>query len=339
MSTTPIIHKYKLAVPQAEGASPSAFAPTGLTENEILDGLFEDEITVGLGLPPIPEPSRSESPISSSDSSTNSFPDPNAHKRKLGSFVTDDDSDYELDESPQHKKARHIEKTVKNNKRKRDDSARRNKTIAAAASAKPSEKAVKIFKSMNKQAYIPTPKNVSTSYERRSEVNLLAQKHVRHVAPVMSANIKTNRDVNGQTNKFDRAESGREIPQNLIKASDHKAERRVDEIDKNISWLTVPASGTYLTMGGSMIPVADILRGSIKYPEYTFVEAIMGTNVKTGKEEAKAYKIKHEKMNSEQSILRAATILKQEKEEAKQARKDEAARKRNEKRADKRAGI
>jgi hypothetical protein len=55
MSTTPSVKKYKLYVPpspdtSSPNESPSTFAAAGLTGAEILDGLFEDETTVGLEL-------------------------------------------------------------------------------------------------------------------------------------------------------------------------------------------------------------------------------------------------------------------------------------------------
>lgn len=79
-------------------------------------------------------------------------------------------------------------------------------------------------------------------------------------------------------------------------------------------------------MGSSFVPVADIVKGSIRYLEFTFVEAIMGTKAKTGKEVVKAYNLKYEKMDDEQSILRANTLIKKQKEEAKQAEKAETTR-------------
>ena len=187
----------------------------------------------------------------------------------------------------------------------------------------------KVFESMKKQAHIPTPKYVPTGQERRDEVKLLAKEHVRHVAPTILANIKTNRDVGGIKNKFDGADSRREIRKDQIKTPDFKPEKWVDENDEDTTWLVIPVSRKFINTGSSMIPVIDILNKSIKHPEFTFVEAIMGAHTKTGKEVIKAYKIKYEKMSDEQAISRANSMFKKQKEEAKQARKEEAARRRS----------
>ncbi|CAN9244343.1 unnamed protein product [Alternaria alternata] len=287
MSTTPTVKKYIIFNPRAENVFSSTFAPSGSEENEVLNSLFEDETTVGLGLPPVPQ---------------RSAQDPSTMKRKVEHFVANDDSGYEL---------------------------------GVAASVKPSIDTDKIFESMRKQGHIPVPKFVPTGHERRREVNLLAQKHVQHVAPAMSANIETNRDVHGGVNKFDWADGRRGIPGNLIKTPDHKFEKRVDDDDANISWLTIPFAIKTINIGGTLISVADIVDKPFLHPEFTFIEAIMGTHAKTGKEVVKAYKLKYEKMEGEQAVVRAHTMLKQQKEAEKQARRDEAARKR----ATKRVGL
>jgi hypothetical protein len=161
----------------------------------------------------------------------------------------------------------------------------------------------KVFESMKKQAHIPTPKYVPTGQERR--------------------------DVGGIKNKFDGADSRREIRKDQIKTPDFKPEKWVDENDEDTTWLVIPVSRKFINTGSSMIPVIDILNKSIKHPEFTFVEAIMGAHTKTGKEVIKAYKIKYEKMSDEQAISRANSMFKKQKEEAKQARKEEAARRRS----------
>jgi hypothetical protein len=331
MSTTPTVKKYRIFHPGAENLSSSTSAPSGLGENEGLNSLFEDETTVGLGLPPVVCASHAACLITSNHISQpqRSARDPSTKKRKVERFAANDDSGYQLGRSHQHKKIKESEKTDE------DKAARRYHTLAVAASVKPSIDTDKIFESMRKQGHIPVPKFVPTGHERRREVNLLARKHVQHVAPAMSANIETNRDVHGGVNKFDWAEGRREILKNLIKTPDHKFEKRIDDNDAKISWLTIPFSIKTINIGGTLISVADIVDKSFLHPEFTFIEAIMGTHVKTGKEVVKAYKLKHEKMDCDQAIMRAHTMLKQQKDAEKQARRDEAARKR----ATKRVGL
>ncbi|KAB2098981.1 hypothetical protein AG0111_0g12829 [Alternaria gaisen] len=295
MFTTPTVRKYRIFHPGAENLSSSTSAPSGLGENQGLNSLFEDETTVGLGLPPIPQ---------------RSARDPSTKKRKVERFAANDDSGYQLGRSHQHKKIKESEKTDE------DKAARRYHTLAVAGSVKPSIDTDKIFESMRKQGHIPVPKFVPTGHERRREVNLLARMHVQHVGPAMSAKIETNRDVHGGT-------------------PDHKFEKRIDDNDANISWLTIPFSIKAINIGGTLISVADIVNKPFLHPEFTFIEAIMGTHVKTGKEVVKAYKLKHEKMDCDQAIMRAHTMLKQQKDAEKQARRDEAARKR----ANKRFGL
>jgi hypothetical protein len=324
MSTTPTVKKYRIFNPRTENASSSTFAPSGSGENEVLNSLFEGETTVGLGLPPVVSASHAAPLITSNHFAQpqRSVKDPSTRKRKVEHFAANDDSEYELGGSRQHKKVKESEKTDK------DKAARRYHTLAVAASVKPSIDTDRIFESMRKQGHIPVPKFVPTGHERRREVNLLAKKHVQHVAPAMFANIETNRDVHGGVNKFDWVEGRREIPKNLIKTPDHKFEKRVDDDDANISWLTIPFSIKTINIGG-------IVDKPFLHPEFTFIEAIMGTHAKTGKEVVKAYKLKYEMMEGEQAVARAHTMLKQQKEAEKQARRDEAARKR----ATKRVGL
>lgn len=331
MSTTPIVRKYRILVPGAENLFSTTFAPSGLGENEVLNSLFEDETTADLGLPPVVSVSHAAQMITSNHISQpqRSAQDPSTKKCKAERFAANNDSSNELRRSHQHKKIKESEKTYK------DKAARRYHTLAVAASMKPSIDTDKIFESMRKQRHIPVPKFVSTGHERRREVNLLARKHVQHVAPAMSANIETNRDVHGGMNKFDWAEGRREIPKNLIKILDHKFEKRVDDDDANISWLTIPFSIKTINIGGTLISVADIVDKPFLHPEFTLIEAIMGIHAKTGKDVVKAYKLKYEKMECDQAVARAHTMLKQQKDAEKQARRDEAARKR----ATKRVGL
>jgi hypothetical protein len=331
MSATPTVKKYRIFNPGAENLSSSTFAPSGLGENEVLNSLFEDETTVGLDLPPDVSASHTARLITSNHISQpqRSAQNPSTKKRKVERFAANDDSGYEFGRPHQHKKFKESEKID------RDKAARRYHTLAVAASVKPSIDTDKIFESMRKQGHIPVPKFVPTGHERRREVNPLAQKHVQHVAPAMSANIETNRDVHGGVNKFDWAEGRREIPKNLIKTPDHKFEKRVDDDDANISWLTFPFSIKTINIGGTLISVADIVDKPFLHPEFTFIEAIMGTHARRGKEVVKAYKLKYEKMEGEQAVVRAHTMLKQQKEAEKQARKDGAAQKR----ATKRVGL
>jgi hypothetical protein len=331
ISTTPTVKKYRIFNPRAENVSSFTFAPSGSGENEVLRSLFEDETTVGLGLPPVVSASHAARLITSNHFAQpqRSAQDLSTIKRKVEHFVANDDSGYELGGSHQHKKVKESEKNDK------DKAARRYHTLAVAASVKPSIDTDKIFESMRKQGHIPVPKLVPTGHERRREVNLLAQKHVQHVAPAMSANIETNRDVHGGVNKFDWADGRRGIPENLIKTPDHKFEKRVDDDDANVSWLTIPFAIKTINIGGTLISVADIVDKPFLHPEFTFKEAIIGTHAKTGKEVVKAYKLKYEKMEGEQAVVRAHTMLKQQKEAEKQARRDEAARKR----ATKRVGL
>jgi len=58
----------------------------------------------------------------------------------------------------------------------------------------------------------------------------------------------------------------------------------------------------------------------------------MGPHWKTGKEVVKAVKVKFERLTDEQQLERIDLMVKQKKEEDRQARKDEAARRRREKR-------
>ncbi|KAI4606910.1 hypothetical protein J4E83_009821 [Alternaria metachromatica] len=315
------------------------------TNDDDLDDLFEDETTWGLNLPPIVSPS-ALAPISTSDpdsqptSSPISSPDDThvavPQKRKRDSATTDDDASDDSDDSPLSKKVRSAdEETEKKNEGKDNEATRRYRTAATAASLKPStNNANKFLDSMRKQRSIPTPRYVPTGAERRDEVNQLAAKHVRHVAPAMLANNATNRDVGGAMNKFDWAEKNREIKPDQIKArpSTSMFQKWVDEEDEHVTWLVIPASRKFINMEGSMVPIVDIVNRSIKYPEWTFVEEVLGPHWKTGKEVVKAVKVKFERLTGEQQIERIDVMVKQKKEEDRQARKDEAARRRNEKR-------
>jgi hypothetical protein len=78
-----------------------------------------------------------------------------------------------------------------------------------------------------------------------------------------------------------------------------------------------------------MVPIADIVIKSVKYPEFTFVESIMGPHVKTGKQVVKAHKMKYEKLDHVQAILRMDIMIKQKDDESRQVMKDEAAQRRN----------
>jgi len=315
------------------------------TNDDDLDDLFEDETTWGLSLPPIVSPSAlafintsdpdsqpTSSPISSPDDTHVAVP----QKRKRDSATTDDDASDDSDDSPLSKKARSADEETENkNYGKETEATRRYRTLATAASLKPStNNANKFLDSIRKQRSIPTPRYVPTGRERRDEVNQLAARHVRHVAPAMLANNATNRDVGGAMTKFDWAATKREIPASQIKAppSTSMLQKWVDEEDEHVTWLVIPASRKFINMEGSMVPVVDIVNRSIKYPEWTFVEEVLGPHWKTGKEVVKAVKVKFERLTDEQQLERINLMVKQKKEENRQARKDKAARRRREKR-------
>ncbi|KAI4702880.1 hypothetical protein J4E81_001753 [Alternaria sp. BMP 2799] len=302
------------------------------TNDDDLDDLFEDETTWGLSLPPIP----TSSPISSPDITYV----PTTQKRKRDSATTDDSASDDPDSSPLSKKAKTADEDTDNKTSgKETEATRRYRTAATAASLKPSTtNAHKFLDSMRKQRSIPTPRYVPTGAERRTEVNALAAKHVRHVAPAMLANVATNRDVGGAMTKFDWAETKREIPASQIKtpspspSSTSTFQKWVDEEDEHVTWLVIPASRKFINVEGSMVPVVDIVNKSIKYPEWTFMEEVKGPHWKTGVEVVKAVKVRFERLTGEQQIERIDVMVKQKKEEDRQARKDEAARRRNEKR-------
>jgi len=315
------------------------------TNDDDLDDLFEDETTWGLNLPPIVSPSAhafintsdpdsqpTSSPISSLDDTHVAVP----QKRKRDSATTDDDASDasdDSDDSPLSKKARSADEQTENkNNGKENEATRRYRTLATAASLKPStNNANKFLDTMRKQRSIPTPRYVPTGAERRSEVEHLAAKHVRHVAPSMLANNKSNRDVGGAMTKFDWAATKREIPSSQIKTSPSTPQKWVDADDEHITWFVIPASHKYINTGSMMVPIADIVDKSIKYLEWTFVEKIMGPHWKTGEEVVKAVKVKYEKLTDEQSLERMGDMVKQKEDEVRQARKDEAARRRREK--------
>ena len=315
------------------------------TNEEDLDDLFEDETTWGLNLPPIVSQSalafiNTSDPFSQPKSSPISSPDEthvaSPQKRKRDSLATDDDNSDDSGDSTLSKKAKIAdEETEKKGEGKENEAARRYRTLATAASLKPStNNANKFLDSMRKQRSIPTPRYVPTGRERRDEVNQLAARHVRHVAPAMLANNATKRDIGGAMTKFDWAESKREIPTSQIKSSPSTSmfQKWVDEEDEHVTWLVIPASRKFINMEGSMVPVVDIVNRSIKYPEWTFVEEVLGPHWKTGKEVVKAVKVKFERLTDEQQLERIDLIVKQKKEENRQARKDKAARRRREKR-------
>jgi cyclophilin family peptidyl-prolyl cis-trans isomerase len=338
MSTTPTVRKFKRYVAPSPDTASYIPVASALTDGEVLDGLFEDDTTVGLGLPPIVSilPTASVTafdqvaqPKSSPAGSSDHSHDPGTpQKRKRENSASDGNLDDDLLDSPRYKKGKQDEEVEKENERKGKEAARHQYMAAIAASMRPSVNTSKLFKSMKKQAHIPKPKYVPTGNERRKEVKLLAKEHVRHVAPTMLANIKTNRDVEGKKNKFDLAESRREIPKNLIKAPEYKAKKWVDENDDNVTWLEVPVSMKTINTNSSMVSVDDIVNHPYKNPEFTLVKTIFGPHAKTGEEVVKAYTIKHEKLEVEQSLLRSTTMIKQQKAEARQAKKDEAARRR-----------
>ena len=309
-----------------------------------IDDLFEDETTWGLNLPPIVSQSVLDS-ISTSDQASQPTSSPisspedthvtGPQKRKRDSATIDDSAS--SSSSPLSKKAKTSdEETYNKTSGKESEATRRYRTAATAASLKPSTtNAHKFLDSMRKQRSIPTPRYVPTGAERRTEVNQLAAKHVRHVAPAMLANNNSNRDVGGAMTKFDWEETKREIPATQIKTTPSSAfqfQKWVDEEDEHVTWLVIPASRKFINMEGSMVPVVDIVNKSIKYPEWTFVEEIKGPHWKTGVEVVKAVKVRFERLTGEQQIERIDVMVKQRKEEDRQARKDEAARRRTEKR-------
>ncbi|KAI4612779.1 uncharacterized protein J4E87_010042 [Alternaria ethzedia] len=317
------------------------------TNDEDLDDLFEDETTWGLNLPPIvgqsspasiSTPDQASQPTSSPISSPDDTHVTSPRKRKRDSATTDESASDSSSSSPLSKKAKTAsEETDNKNSRKETEATRRYRTAATAASLKPSTtNAHKFLDRMRKQRSIPTPRYVPTGAERRTEVNALAAKHVRHVAPAMLANANSNRDVGGAMTKFDWAEKTREIDPTQIKtppaSSTSTFQKWVDEEDEHVTWLVIPASRKFINMEGSMVPVVDIVNKSIKYPEWTFVEEIKGLHWRTGKEVVKAVKVRFERLTGEQQVERIDVMVKQKKEEDRQARKDEAARRRNEKR-------
>ncbi|KAI4663915.1 uncharacterized protein J4E88_010765 [Alternaria novae-zelandiae] len=317
------------------------------SNDDDLDDLFEDETTWGLNLPPIVSPSapafintsdQASQPTSSPISSPEDTYVPTTQKRKRDSTTTDDSASSSSSSSPLSKKAKPAdEETNKKTSGKESEATRRYRTAATAASLKPSTtNAHKFLDSMRKQRSIPTPRYIPTGAERRTEVNALAAKHVRHVAPAMLANNNSNRDVGGAMTKFDWQETKREIPATQIKtpspSSTFQFQKWVDEEDEHVTWLIIPASRKFINMEGSMVPVVDIVNKSIKYPEWTFVEEIKGLHWRTGKEVVKAVKVMFERLTGEQQVERIDVMVKQKKEEDRQARKDEAARRRNEKR-------
>ncbi|KAI4653283.1 hypothetical protein J4E93_001045 [Alternaria ventricosa] len=357
-TTTPIVPTASVGVntPRSRPTSPDEVAlmtphhrssiASESTDDDDLDDLFEDETTWGLSLPPIVSQStlasiNTSDTVSQPKSSPISSPDDThvstTQKRKRNSATTDDSASDDSDDSTPSRKAKTAdEETEKKDEGKETQATRRYRTAATAASLKPStNNANKFLDSMRKQRSIPTPRYVPTGAERRTEVNQLAAKHVRHVAPAMLANKNSNRDVGGAMTKFDWAATKREIPASQIKTppSTSMLQKWVDSDDEHITWFVIPASHKYINTGSMMVPIADIVDKSIKYPEWTFVEKIMGPHWKTGVEVVKAVKVKYEKLTDEQSLERMEVMVKQKEDEARQARKDEAARRRREKRA------
>jgi len=313
------------------------------SNDDDLDNLFEDETTWGLNLPPImsrisPASINTCNQASQPTSSPISSPDEGhvtgTQKRKRDSSATDEDvSDDSCDSTPSKKARSADEEAEIKNTGKESEVTRRYRTLATAASLKPStNNANKFLDSMRKQRSIPTPRYVPTGAERRDEVNQLAARHVRHVAPAILANNKSNRDVGGAMTKFDYAAIKREVPASQIEIPASTLQKWVDEDDEHITWFVIPTSHKYINTGSMMVPIVDIVEKSIKYPEWTFVEKIMGPHWNTGVEVVKAVKVKYEKLTDEQSLERMAVMVKKKEDEVRQARKDEAARRRREKR-------
>jgi hypothetical protein len=101
-----------------------------------------------------------------------------------------------------------------------DEVSRRLDRIAEAKLAKLTSAPNKHITAMKRDMrHIPVPKNIRTPFEHDKDVKKLAQKHIRHVAPVVMANLKTDRDLGGKMNKFDQQKARSEIKNHEMRKS------------------------------------------------------------------------------------------------------------------------
>ncbi|KAH6062604.1 hypothetical protein HBI64_011540 [Parastagonospora nodorum] len=146
---------------------------------------------------------------------------------------------------------------------------------------------------------------------------------IKHIASALGPGTNRNRDVGGKTNKFDRQDA--HIALNTDSIGAWTGSKWQDEQNENMTWFRIPAKQKTLSLAGRMVPMAEIIAKSAKFPEFTLMRKEMTENSKTGKKEVGFYTITYEKLEPEQATARGEVLLRQAKAEATQRKKDEAA--------------
>jgi len=153
-----------------------------------------------------------------------------------------------------------------------------------------------------------------------------AKGQVKYIASALGPGTNRNRDIGGKTNKFDRQDAN--VALNKDNVSAWKGSKWKDEQNENMTWFKIPAKQKTLSLAGRLVPMAEIIAKSAKFPEFTLMGKEMTENPKTGNKEVGFYTITYEKLEPEQAPARSEALVRRAKAEATQRKKDEAAERR-----------
>ncbi|KAH3972517.1 hypothetical protein HBI56_000360 [Parastagonospora nodorum] len=181
---------------------------------------------------------------------------------------------------------------------------------------------------MQKAPGYETVTQVAATVEAHQNNINKAKVQIKHIASALGPGTNRNRDVGGKTNKFDRQDA--HIALNTDSIGAWTGSKWQDEQNENMIWFRIPAKQKTLSLAGRMVPMAEIIAKSAKFPEFTLMRKEMTENSKTGKKEVGFYTITYEKLEPEQATARGEVLLRQAKAEATQRKKDEAAERRRE---------
>jgi hypothetical protein len=155
-----------------------------------------------------------------------------------------------------------------------------------------------------------------------------AKVQIKHIASALGLGTNRNRDIGGKTNKFDRQDANIALSTDSIGA--WKGSKWQDEQNENMTRFRIPAKQKTLSLAGRMVPMAELIAKSAKFPEFTLMRKEMTENSKTARNEVGFYTITFEKIEHEQANTRGEVLLRQAKTGAAQRKKDQAAERRRE---------
>ncbi|KAH6414233.1 hypothetical protein HBI14_122870 [Parastagonospora nodorum] len=181
---------------------------------------------------------------------------------------------------------------------------------------------------MQKAPGYETVTQVAATVEAHQNNINKAKVQIKHIASALGPSTNRNRDIGGKTNKFDRQDAHIALNTDSIVA--WKGSKLQDEQNEKMTWFRIPAKQKTLSLAGRMVPMAEIIAKSARFPEFTLIRKEMIENSKTGKKEVGFYTITYEKLEPEQATARGEVLLRQAKAETTQHKKDEAAERRRE---------